>query len=290
MVSAAPPLALQPLARALPAPVSLAALVGLPAAASCDSCRSAPAAFTLTWPDARFRVCSTSLPESMPAGSVLGLVAPHAAGGPAASATAAPAGSAAPQAADRARLASATTALAVTVPADLPQLLATRMEGAEGDVLRAAAHTVLTSPPSTRGRRLSCDGGCDVVAALVLAYGGAVDEFGRPADPTERPAVRLLRKALHRLADQLAGCAPGRPWDGDPVALIDAWQADRSLTRSARAAALGEAAERPPAWPSSSTTSAAKAVRKHSDGSAVPRRPQPRSTATPGPRCTGARS
>lgn len=250
MVSPASSLALQPLTRPLPEPVRLPDLVGPWAAAPCDCCHGAPATFTLTWPDARFRVCSPCLPTTTPAGSVLGVVAFQAAPGPAPAswarpATTRPSGCAGSVGAAPTRtLASSSTAQATGN--GQPVLSAAAAERAEREVLRAAARTVLTSPPSPRGRRLSRNGGCDVVAALVLAAGGAVDQTGRPTDPTERAAAELLRRALRRVADQVAGCATGRTWTGDPVVLIDAWQAHPGLSRSARAAVLTAAADPAP--------------------------------------------
>ena len=69
-----------------------------------------------------------------------------------------------------------------------------------------------------------------MLTALTLAAGGAVDEAGRAVPPAEPAAAKQLRRVLVDLADRLSGCTAGRSWNGDPVELIDAWQASPGLT------------------------------------------------------------
>lgn len=165
MVSPASLFALQPLARPLPVPVTLSASAGLRAPAACESCHRAPAAFTVTWPDLRFLVCAHCLPPATPAGTVLGVVALPVACQRPRSATASPTCSPVASALARASSIGATTpSRALGAPpgqagtTSQPAAPAA-VEQPELEVLHAAARTVLTSPPSPRGRRITSAGG-----------------------------------------------------------------------------------------------------------------------------------
>jgi hypothetical protein len=200
----------------------------------CESCRRHPARHTLSWPDATFELCQECIPTDL-----LDLAVPIA-----------PAGK--------------TSGRPLTPAPD-----ARGLPSADREVFRCAAHTLLTSQPAPRGQRLTVDGGCDVVAALILATGGTVDENGRPTPPAERPAAQLLQHVLAALADHLAA----QPWDGDPVALIDAWQASPEVSSRNGAAMMRTLADTSDAARSASSSTPARAGAATSWGSGTVRRP-----------------
>lgn len=220
-------------AAVLPTAVPVQADPLQPLQPACDSCETRPAVASLSWPDTpAFLVCWDCVPPHLvhltrPCPARPGRPAPAAAPSSPGPAAAAPSATI-----SRKRRPSRTTSVN-------PML-----SGAfEREVLLGAARTVVTSRPAPRGRRLTCDGGCDVLAALTLAAGGTVNEAGRPTPPSEPQPARHLRRVLAHLADQLSGCAVGRSWAGDPVELIDAWQASPELSAQTMAATLQTLAE-----------------------------------------------
>lgn len=121
-----------------------------------------------------------------------------------------------------------------------PPLEVTLLTEAAREVLLTAARTLTTSRFAARGLRLTSDGDCDVVAAVMLAAGGAINESGRLLPLEEQPAARVYREALTQLARHLAQ----RTWPDDPVLLIDAWQAGPDVNGPIAVATIRAAAAR----------------------------------------------
>lgn len=107
-----------------------------------------------------------------------------------------------------------------------PQPASAALQADAQYVLLAAARTLRTSRIATQGQRLSADGDCDVVAALTLAAGGAVEGSGHLTPPEEAETTRALNETFTQLADHLAQGT----WPADPLLLIDAWQSGPGLT------------------------------------------------------------